>query len=186
MEKTCIVDFDETLLTIDSLRYILKKEKFFLYPPILFWGGLFFLFKNFLAKKNQIAIRKRVKFFIIKKIHLIGEEKILSKYSSILSQYLNINLIDFLINNYKKRYIISSSWQSLIENVLKEKGIKGFIVFGVFYSEKFVDFKNYYWNIGKVSVIMENNIGEFDLFTDSYDDRPLMEKSKNAFLIPRS
>lgn len=183
--KICVVDFDETLLEIDSVAYILTKERLFLYPKVLFWGGILFLFKPLLSKSRQIYLRRKLKFSIMNAIDSIGLEKVFNKYAKLLSQYLNDKLADFLLANYDRIYVVSSSFQDLIQMILKEGNMKNLQVFGTVFTPEFKDF-SICWNVNKIDVIEKNNIKNFDLYTDSYDDKPLMARAKNTFLVKKS
>ncbi|MGC9610766.1 MAG: HAD family hydrolase [Minisyncoccia bacterium] len=181
----CIVDFDETLINIDSIFYILVNERLFLKPLVLFWGIALVIIKSFISYQSQFFIRRKLKFQILKSLHNIGEVKILDLYAPILAKRINERLVNHLAGKYERICVISSSWQPLIETTLKYGGINNWIVFGTKYNEDFKKF-DICWNVNKLKILEENSIKDFDLFTDSYEDAPLMKRAANIFFVGKN
>jgi phosphoserine phosphatase len=181
-KEICIVDFDKTLINIDSMLYILMNERLFLSPPILFWGIILVVIRPFTSFRGQFYIRRKLKFEILKALHNMGEKKILNFYVPALARRINGRLVSYLMEKYERICVISSSWQPLIEATLKQEGISGWVVFGTKFSKDFRKF-DICWNVNKLKVLRNNEIKDFDLFTDSYEDAPLMKEAKNIFIV---
>lgn len=182
MSSICIVDFDETLLKVDSTRYIIRSEKLYFQPRIFAWGIVFIFAKFFLPKKLQLPIRYRAKYAILWELKKRGEARMLEKYSKIFAQFLNFELVKKIQNSYQKVYVISAAWEPLIRATLEQAGISGWTVHGTKFTEDFSKFKTC-WNINKVKIVKELGIANFDLYTDSQDDRPLMELAEKTYMV---
>lgn len=181
--KICVVDFDKTLISVDSIFFILVRERLFLQPRILFWGIALVIVKLFASFKKQFYIRRKLKFEILKTFYSIKAGRIFDIYAPLLARRINRRLADYLLDKYKRVYIISSSWRPLIEAVLKHEGINNdWIIFGTEYKEDFRKF-DICWNVNKLKILRENGIKDFDLFTDSWEDLPLIERAENYFIV---
>lgn len=186
MPKICVVDFDKTLLDTDSTVFILKKERLFLHPEILFWGTALYSLRRILPYEKQDYIRRHLKFAILRR--LAGQrEEILRKYSALLKPFLNIDLVGFLTQNYEKIYVVSSAWQPLVVAVLREAGIKDWPVVATVYVPDFHNFRTC-WYARKIDAVKNIGLGAggFDLFTDSHEDMPLSRMANKTFWVKDS
>ncbi len=86
---------------------------------------------------------------------------------------------------YARRYIISASWEPLIKECLAQSGLDaGYIIRGTRYQPDFAQF-NTWWYDEKLKVMRAEQLADFDLYTDSYDDQPLMRPARHVFLVRR-
>ncbi|MFA5129318.1 MAG: HAD family hydrolase [Patescibacteria group bacterium] len=182
MEKTCVVDFDETLLTLDSTRYMLIKERLYLRLPILFFGLLFLLARALFPRTWQVGIRRRAKYATLLTLHRSGEDRVIQKYSKDFSQRLNTKLIDTLRHTYQNIYVVSSAWRPLIQATLAEAGIADFQIIGTELTNDFSQFSTC-WGEEKARRVQALALLPFDLYTDSKDDAPLMRMASNVIMV---
>ncbi|MFA5022530.1 MAG: HAD family hydrolase [Patescibacteria group bacterium] len=178
----CVVDFDETLLSVDSTAYIIKNEKLYFNWRLVFWVAMFFLVKFFLPRRCQFAVRQRAKYAVLNILQKKGQDKMITKYAKIFSSRLDFELINHIQKNYSKIYVISSAWQPLILATLASAGVAGFQVIGTVMTQNFADFR-ICWYTNKVAVIQKMKLDKFDLFTDSDDDRPLMKLAQKVTIV---
>ena len=182
MDRVCVVDFDETLLTVDSTKYLVFRERLYLQLPILFWGLLFLLARAILPRSAQSGIRRRAKYLVLRALDKLGEEKIVEKYSKFFSKSLNFELLKKIRERYKEVYIISAAWQAIIQGALAYAGVLDFKIFGTRYTENFGDF-SICWHEAKARQARELGLSGFDLYTDSYDDEPLMKLANKVTMV---
>jgi len=182
MSAICIADFDETLLKADSTKYVIRAEKLYLVGNIFFWICLFFVATRLLPRRWQFFVRRKAKYAVLKELDRRGAQKICDKYSKALLPFLNVELIRELKRDYQAVYIVSSGWQPLIESVLLKAGFAGMPVVATKLTENFRDFQTC-WYTNKALAVQKLGLKDFDLFTDSQDDKPLMVlASKTTFV----
>lgn len=180
--NTCIVDFDDTLLKTDSLRYILKRERLYLNPSILWWGAWLFVLQFILPRPKQLWARNRLKF---KLINILEEKReyYLQKYTPYFISYINFDLVNKLKSEYSQLLVVTASWEPLVKKILNDAGLF-FVVYGTVRKENFKDFYTN-WNINKLKVINSLNLSNFDLYTDSCDDAPLIRLANKVVYIKK-
>ena len=103
-KQICIVDFDKTLIGIDSIFYILVGERLLLQPRILFWGVVLAITRLFVPFRKQFYIRRKLKFEILKTLHSVGTEKIFDIYAPLLAKHINGRLADYLTGNKPEQF----------------------------------------------------------------------------------
>lgn len=182
MEKVCVVDFDKTLLTVDSTKYMIFKERLYLRLPVLFWGMVFLFASILLPRGAQIPIRRRAKYQVLKAISSLGETPVLEKYSKIFSGLLNRELLKDIRRNYKGIYVITSAWQPLVRATLEKAGVMDFEIFGTEFTINFKNFKTC-WHEEKAKLARRLGLSQFDLYTDSKDDEPLMKLASKVVMV---
>ena len=173
MSAICIADFDETLLKADSTKYVIQAEKLYLVGNIFFWICLLLVATRLLPRRWQFFVRRKAKYAVLHELDRRGAQKICDKYSKALLPFLNLELIQELKRDYRAVYIVSSGWQPLIESVLLKAGLTGMAVVATKLTERFADFQTC-WYTNKVSAVQKLGLKDFDLLTDSQDDKPLM------------
>ena len=162
--KICLIDFDKTLINVDSCRYIFKKDKLYLKIPIY---TIIYLLNLTLPKRYQVKYRLIFK----KKLYQFIDDKYIDYFKS----QINHTLIDIIKG---KRYdyivIISSTKLDIIQHTLKDVFEVDCILSNC-------------WNIRKVEKLQRKfpywNRHTFHLFTDSYDDKPLMKICKETYIV---
>lgn len=183
MQKICLVDFDNSLIKLDSLVYITKQEKLYLKPNLFFKGVLLF-FAFLLPKKNQIFFRSIYKKSILFEIKKISEDR-KNHYIKYFQKQINFFLLDLILRQkYDKIIIISASEKNIIKQTLE-----GVVKYDKIIANNFNKLKNFVscWNFKKLECLEEylGNLDnyEFELYTDSFDDLPLMEISHKTYII---
>lgn len=185
--KICLLDFDKTLIAEDSIRHIFIKEKIFLKPDF-FALALIILIVNFLPKKNQIFFRSLFKKKLLLYISTLPKFKI-EKYINYFKEKLNKNLIDFIKKkDYDEIIVVSGSEKTIIERTIagifadikiisNECPKKG---------EKFETSWNYK-KLMKLEIFLGDlSIHDLDLYTDSFDDLPLIKICNYTYIVKRN
>jgi phosphoserine phosphatase len=185
MQNIAVADFDRTILDIDSLKYILIKEKFYLDPMLFALGVLLFWSIAFKTKK-QLYMRNLFKKRLLSLIDRLDKHKF-DKYVAYFKNHLNQDLLGRLNENYSKIFIVSASEATLIQNVV-EGQLNTFAV--IANNMKSLENFETCWGRNKVK-LLQHNAGDkissgFDVFTDSLDDRPLIMMSKRAFMVSKT
>lgn len=187
MQNIAVVDFDRTILNVDSLKYILIKEKLYL-DPVLFASGVL-LFANIAFKRKrqkQLVVRNLFKKRLLLLINRLDKRKF-DKYVEYFKNHLNHDLLRILNENYPKIFIVSASEETFIENVIAGQ-LNTFTV--VANNMQHLENFETCWGINKVRFLQQKAGDEissgFDVFTDSLDDGPLIMKSKRAFLVNKT
>ena len=183
IQLTAIVDFDETLLLEDSLMHILMSERLYLQPKILLLGGVLFIAKLMLSREKQVPFRTRFKHEVLRVLISRGQEQIVQKYARQLSPLLNRELLNHLKTNYAKVLIFSSAWRPFIERFLLLNAPElSARVYATEFSDTISGFR-ICWYTQKLKGLDELKVGPFDLFTDSFDDAPLIARAEKCFLV---
>ncbi|MBW8038491.1 MAG: haloacid dehalogenase-like hydrolase [Planctomycetes bacterium] len=187
MQNIAVVDFDRTILNVDSLKYILIKEKLYLDPMLFAFGAL--LFGNIAfnrTKQKQLFVRNLFKKRLLLLINRLDKRKF-DKYVEYFKNHLNHDLLRILNENYSKIFIVSASEATLIENVVSLQ-LNTFAV--IANNMKHLENFETCWGINKVKFLQHKAGDEislaFDVFTDSLDDRPLIMMSNRAFLVNKT
>lgn len=179
---TTVVDFDKTLITIDSTVLMLRDGYAYSSFSILFWGVVLWVVRFVLPYSRQIFIRRKFRYALFKEIYRRGAVDILTRYVEKLTPYVNEDLIRYVSEHYDKVYVSTTAWKDLVEAILARKNIRGWIVHGTEYN---TDFHRFYtcWHEAKVERLKACGVGHFDVFTDSEEDQPLMNAADHVFLV---
>jgi len=187
MQKIAVVDFDRTILDVDSLKYILIKEKFYL-DLVLFAFGVLLLWSIVFnrKKRKQLFARNLFKKRLLLLIDRLDKRKF-NMYVEYFKNHLNHDLLRTLNENYSKIFIVSASEKTLIENVVEGK-LNSFSV--IANNSKHLESFKTCWGVNKGEFLRHQVSDEissgFDVFTDSLDDYPLIMKSNRAFLVNKT
>ncbi len=179
--KECVIDFDETLIRVDSLWYILKRERLWKSPRLFGWGVCLWVARSVLSRTGQLPVRRRFKFILLGLLQARGS-KLIDKYALEFQPFLNKELIDRVSQAYPCPVVITSSWEPLALAVLERGGLGNWRVKGTVLTARFADFQ-ICWHANKLVALSQLSITTFDLFTDSEDDRPLMEKAQSVTMV---
>ncbi|MDP4119786.1 MAG: HAD family hydrolase [Bacillota bacterium] len=184
-KKIALVDFDETLIKVDSLAYILKKEKGFFDIPLIFCGFFIIISKPF-GDKAYIKARSYFKKRLLKLIKRLSQEK-KNKYIVYFRNCINQNVFDHIKNNgYDEVTIVSAGEQHIISAT-----VDGMLHINHIISNDWdhVDGFVTCWGTEKVRRVKEiykdSNHYHFTLLTDSFHDGPLMEMCNKTYLISK-
>lgn len=185
--KIAIVDFDKTLITVDSLVEIIFRQKFF-YDLKLMWSFFLLAVAIFIARGNkqkQIAARSKVKKRLAY-LFKTNEDRINIQDIPYLKTKLNLSVLsDLKSKSYDKIIVASASFEELIYNVCNNEIQLDKIVA----SKTNYTCKNYVtcWNSVKIweleACIPDIWENEITVYTDSLDDAPLISKAKQVFWV---
>lgn len=184
MTKIAVVDFDQTLLQKDSLAEIIWQERLYLTPTIFFAGLTLFFGRFIFSRSRQIPLRKRFKSAVFRTIFQTGAtHELINRYAEQLKKHLNEPLIQLLNTTYEHIYIVSASWDRLIVATLAahDPPLRWQVVATGAAEDGTV--RVVCWYTQKVERLAELGITSFDVFTDSFDDLPLIERAQQAFLV---
>lgn len=182
--KLCILDFDGTLVDIDTIRHMMINELWFLIPNVVFCVFAICIGK-LLCNRLEYKFRSLLKLILLKKILRLDPCKY-QRYIEYFREKLNHEVLHTIIKNrYDYIVIISASETDIIK-----KTLNGFLTFDLIIANDMREISNKYrtcWKNEKVERLrraipdfMSYNI---DLFTDSNDDKPLMAISGKIYII---
>tara|TARA_S200000501_G_C20675400_1_gene678215 strand:- start:91 stop:660 length:570 start_codon:yes stop_codon:yes gene_type:complete len=182
--KIALIDFDKTLIKVDSLGQIFLKEKLYFNNKLFIYGSLLFFCKC-LPKNKQLFIRSLFKKNLLKKIKLLSEKK-LDDYISNFKEKLNRDLVKGIKSeNYDLIYVLSASEESIIEKVLD-----GELKVDAIISNKINQLsKNFRtcWGEEKLhrlkALIEIEKVKEIHVYTDSNDDKPLLDIATKEIIL---
>jgi len=193
VKTIALVDFDGTLIFADSLSYIFINEKWYFDWKLFVFGIALFAVKLLFKDINrQIPIRSIFKKRLLEKIG--AQPAIIDKYSTVFKPKINYKLIDFINSqNYDSIIIASASDENLIKNL-----IGGLLKLDAVLSNNYKNIerdiskdRNFEtcWHSVKLNKI-QKYFGDlrgikFHLYTDSYDDAPLMRISEKIYFIQK-
>ena len=180
--KVAIVDFDETLITLDSLVYIMKKEKWYLRPDFLFLGGLI-AFLSLFSKKTALKFRSALKKRILKKAKALSDTK-KQKYIDIFKKAINTEVLEHIKSGgYDEVTIASAGERHIIDAV-----ISGILPIALNISnnwDRLDDFETCYGTekLSRVLAAYDAKSPDYYVYTDSMSDKPLMDIAKKTYFI---
>lgn len=179
---TAVVDFDKTLITIDSTTRMLRDGYAFGSPVIVWWGIVLGFAQLILSYDHQGFVRRKFRHALFREIYRRGASDVIMDYAEKLSPFVNVGLVEYISERYNKIYVSTSAWKDLVEATLVRKNIRGWIIHGTEYHE---DFHKFYtcWHRAKVDRLKVCGVEHFDVFTDSEEDRPLMDAADRIFLV---
>ncbi len=187
MKKLALVDFDNTLVMCDTLGHILKEEKYYLDVRLLSLGvGVLvsrILYRS--RRDKQILFRSKFKEAFLSKFCRMTDEK-LQMYVDYFKSKVNVKLLDYLDKiGYDKIMVVSGSEEMLIKRILD-----GILSVDAVVANSCADIGRDFmtcWNINKVVRLRKIiDLERFDcihLYTDSYDDLPLMEIANETYMV---
>ncbi|MDR3666758.1 MAG: hypothetical protein P4L35_07945 [Ignavibacteriaceae bacterium] len=186
-KRVCVTDFDGTLISKDSIAFILKKELWFLYPKIAKEICILLWAKNF-NQNNILSIRSRLKKLLLKKLDNLPSKK-MELYIKSLRESINYNVVNQIKNiNYDLIIIESASDKQIIESTMA-----GILNYKMIISNDRRDISNDFqtcWGENKVKLVttyLQNpNLYDIDVYTDSFDDLPLMQLGNHTFIVQKN
>ncbi|MBI2989758.1 MAG: haloacid dehalogenase-like hydrolase [Candidatus Magasanikbacteria bacterium] len=183
--STAVVDFDKTLLTVDSTMRMLRDGYTYSSPIILWWGIVLFGVRFILPYQRQVFFRRKFRHALFKEVYRRGAARVTDEYAEKLFPFVNEDLVRYINEQYNRVYVSTAAWKDLVEAILARKNIKGWIVHGTEYDPDFNRFSTC-WHMAKVDRLKTENLEHFDVFTDSEEDRPLMDAADRIFLVKGS
>ncbi len=187
MQKIALVDFDHTLVRIDTLEYILKNERWWLNPIMIFWGAVLFVYLKVLnvSRSKQLYIRSQFKKELLDTFSKQNESW-LEKYVEYFKTKIHTPLIEHIGGQqYDSIIVVSASESNLIELVLKDilpvdviigndsNNLSTFTT--CWYSEK----------VRRLQEKVDLSNAHISVYTDSYDDTPLIELAHTFYHIKK-
>lgn len=184
--RIALVDFDRTLVRVDSLAYIFRQEKWYLQPKLAFLGLLVALVQV-LPGSLQIDSRSLFKKALFKQLQKLPKATF-RDYVTFFRSQINTVLVSWLKQKgYKQIIVLSASDKTLIEQTLKGSLRSSAILANR--KEDLTSFRTF-WHREKV-IQLQRTLGDLnryalELYTDSYADLPLMQLSQKTYLITGS
>lgn len=179
---TAVVDFDKTLLKIDSTMWMLRDGYACGSLSIVFWGVILFFIRLLLPYSRQVFFRRKFRYVLFQEIYRRGATGVINEYAKKFAPFLNQELVQHIQSNYDKVFISTAAWKDLVEAIFANENIKGWVVQGTEYTQNFNKFKTC-WYQEKVTRLETLGVTRFDLFTDSEEDQPLMNVAEHVFLV---
>lgn len=188
--RTAVVDFDETLIDLDSFSYMMRREKWFCRPAVT-WAGVG-LSLSLVTHRREGEARSRFKE---KLLGLYGEmeERKKQDYIRVFRGHLNRPLLDCIQkDHYDEIVILSASEEGLIARVLEGELSCTAVIANSLERRPFTTC----WGPEKVRRLkewMDENpvpgcsAGEsgrlLTSYSDSDSDAPLLELSEHAYRV---
>jgi phosphoserine phosphatase len=185
MRRICLADFDDTLVSVDSFRIIMKKERWFLRPRLILAGVKLLLSKG--ATGKELKARSCFKRILLEYYSAMPEDR-RDRYIEYIKSRLNYSLIKEISSaRYDTVMIISASEEELIRSVIEGLFPDCIVIANSLPVSD--DFRTCYGS-EKVLRLMEclDDISEYDitLYTDSFSDQPLIDISSSAYMVDAS
>jgi phosphoserine phosphatase len=162
----------------------MKKELWFLDIRILL-GICFVLLTKYFTKNNTLFVRSKLKRLLLKKLDKLPTKKCES-YIQTFRQNINNDLVNQIRDkNYEAVIIASGSEFQIIDSTLK-----GFMKYDKIIANDRKDISDEFrtcWGENKLKMVTNYLINpeqyEIDVYSDSFDDLPLMQLGKHSFIV---
>lgn len=185
-KRICIADFDDTLITVDSLVHIMKREKWIMRPRLIAAG--FGIVMAGLHLADKMKSRSSFKKLLLEYLYALPGDKY-KEYVSDLKARINESVIEDIMNNcYDSIVIVSASEKDLIKDVIGDIFPDSMIIANSLPKSAASDkpFETCY-GANKVKRLSEQmpDYPESDIsvYTDSWSDRPLIDIAAHAYMI---
>ena len=114
-----------------------------------------------------------------------NKEAVIDKYVQVLEKSFNRYLLEYF-GQYERLIIVSSAWEPFIQAYVAKHAQKfNFEIFGTNFVPEIESFK-ICWYTQKLEILNNLGVQDFDLFTDSHDDAPLMKQASKVFLVSKN
>jgi len=175
-----VADFDDTLITVDSLCAMMKKNRWYLDPAMIRAGAGIVFAKA--SGGNELRARSRFKWLMLRRYHELPEEE-KDAWTAYFRQRFNTGVLVQIRDLAPEKVIIASASDAdLIRRVLDGVLSADDIIASVF-TEDESSFQTCYgqWKADRFAERHPERTG----FTDSESDRPLMRLADEVRLIRR-
>jgi len=180
-----VADFDDTLITVDSLCAMMKKNRWYLDPAMIRAGAGIVFAKA--SGRNELRARSRFKWLMLRRYHALPEEE-KDAWTAYFRQRFNTGVLGQIRDLAPEKVIIASASDAdLIRRVLDGVLSADDIIASVF-TEDESSFQTCYgqWKADRFAERHPERTGyHVVVFTDSESDRPLMHLADEVRLIRR-
>ena len=179
MKKTlALIDFDKTIISVDSFIYILKKERWFFNIRII-WKVIEILIAK-LNHKDELEKRSSLKYILLSKYQFLPEEE-KQKIVCQMKQKINVDVIMSIRNMHPDLIVIASASEtSLIDAVTKDVLNVNYIIANDYIADG-ASFRTCYGE-EKAKRFKEaiTDYQDYDIYvwTDSLSDKPIIDLAK--------
>jgi phosphoserine phosphatase len=185
MRRIALVDFDGTLISIDSLVYMCKRERMYFSPGFLLGGARIVLAKN---PASRLAARSAFKRRMLARLRRLTDAKIESYAEYFARQKMSHVLEHIARERYDEIVVVSASERHVIEKTLAR--VPDIAVTAVIAND-WDNLDNFVtcWGEEKVRRVREmfgDAAAEYTAYTDSMHDAPLIAFANMAFLVSES
>jgi len=175
-----LIDFDGTLISVDSLKTIMKKEKLFFDIALCFWGMLIILSQLF-EKKTQLRARSGFKKRLLVLIKKLSDEK-LTRNIEYLKSKVNLGVIEHIKScGYDALCVVSAGERHIIGSVL-EGNLENYEIITNDW-DKLDGFTTCFGEEKVRRVKSKFANGNFTVYTDSVDDKPLSDIANKTYIV---
>ncbi len=182
MSRLCLVDFDDTLIMTDSLKYIMIHEGW-IFTPRLFCAGIRIIFCR-LSGGDKLKARSGFKRIVLERFAQMdasGKER----YAGYFRSLINTDLISAVNDGeYDRVIIISASEEQLIRDVIRDAIGKYDVI-----ANRLEDGSEFRTCYGEEKIrrlakaVPDYADHEITVYTDSYSDQPLIDIAKSAYIV---
>lgn len=181
-----VADFDDTLLTVDSLCSIMKKDRWYLDPAMLMAGGRIVLAKA--LGRGVLEARSRFKWLMLGKYRALPESG-KAAWIAYFREHVNKDVLGQIEALHPAKVVIASaSEEGLIVSVL-DGILKTDDVIANVFTEDPASFRTCYgrWKADRFAERHpERKEYRVVVFTDSESDRPLMNLADEVRLVRKA
>lgn len=181
-KKMVLADFDETLISCDSMVTILKKEKWYM-DLSLIRAGVHIAFAK-LFKGDVFSQRSKFKYILLEKFQKLPDNTV-NKYIEYFTLRINDKVIDKIQSIEPDMVVVASaSEKMLIEKVL-DKFLKVDVIIANSIGEG-QEFKTCYGEEKARRVCAEiKDYNQYDIyvFSDSMSDMPIFKLGVEKYLV---
>ena len=194
MSKLCLVDFDETLITVDSLKTVMKRERWYLSPELLMAGAgivaskLHSKFVPGQSDADRLRARSRFKLILLRKFRELPADRRI-EYTEFFKKHINHDLTEEIrAAGYDRIVVISASETGLIREVLSDVLPDCEVIANECpdTQESAAEFRTCYGaeKVVRLRIAIPDYAGyDITVYTDSYSDRPLMDIAGTTHMV---
>ena len=183
-KRLCLADFDDTLILTDSLKSIMRRERWLMSPALFVAGVRLFICKR--TGRRELDARNRFKKRMMLKYRDLPAAKKVQYYQE-LREKLNTSVITHIREKHFDRIaIVSASEEMLIHQVLGDALGKIEIIANRIPSDDAKQFRTCYGpeKVRRLAeAIPEYTDYHITVYTDSYSDQPLIDIADEAYLV---
>lgn len=183
-KRLCLADFDDTLILTDSLKSIMRRERWLMSPSLFVSGLRLFICKR--TGRGELAARNRFKKRMMLKYRDLPASKKEQYYQELRGKINTSVITDIRNKNFDRIAIVSASEEILIHQVLGDALGKIEIIANKIPSDSAKDFRTCYGpeKVRRLAEVIPNYADyRITVYTDSYSDQPLIDIANEAYLV---
>ena len=183
-KRLCLADFDDTLILTDSLKSIMRQERWLMSPALLVAGVRLFICKR--TGRRELDARNRFKKCMMLKYRDLPASKKEQYYQELRGKINTSVITDIRNKNFDRIAIVSASEEMLMHQVLGNALGKIEIIANRIPSDDAKEFRTCYGpeKVRRLAeAIPEYAEYHITVYTDSYSDQPLIDIADEAYLV---